>query len=100
MIFKTVSTNTGDNTIIHGDLEESDWAKHHDTKHVKDMESEVKFDFKDFDINYKSKNGWSVRVIIFKGSDSFAAIYHLKKSDIVLDNTKLFVWETINRLTK
>ena len=100
MIFKTVSTNAGDNVIIHGTLEESDWAEHHDTKHVKDMESEVKFDFKDFDICYKSKSGWSVRVIIFKGSDSFAAIYHLKKSDIVLDNTKLFVWETINRLTK
>lgn len=100
MIFKTVSTNAGDNVIIHGTLEESDWAEHHDTKHVKDMESEVKFDFKDFDVKYKSKSGWSVRVIIFKWSNSFAAIYHLKKSDIVLDNTKLFVWETINRLTK
>ena len=100
MIFKTISTNAGDNVIIHGVLEESDWAEHHDTKRVKDMESEVRFDFKDFDIYYKSKRGWTVRVIIFKGSDSFAVMYHNKRSDIDLDNTKLFVWETINRLTK
>lgn len=100
MIFKTISTNIKDRVVIQGALEESDWAEHHDTKHIKDMESEVKFDFKDFDISYKSKHGWSVRVIIFKGSDSFAVMYHNKKSDIVLENTKLFVWETINRLTK
>lgn len=100
MIFKIINPNLDNSVVIHGQLEESDWAERHDTKHVKDMESEVKFDFKDFDVKYKSKHDWSVRVIIFKGSDSFAAIYYNKKSDIVLDNTKLFVWETINRLTK
>lgn len=100
MIFETVGANVKNNLIIRGKLEESDWAEHHDTKHVKDMKSEVKFDFKDFDICFYSKHGWSVRIIIFKGSNSFAAIYCHKQSDIVLENTKLFVWETINRLTK
>lgn len=100
MIFKTINTRLNNRVIIQGEFEESDWVDHHDTKHVKDMESEVKFDFSDFDISFKSKHGWIVRIIIFKKFDSFAALYYNKESDIDLDNTKLFVWETINRLTK